>query len=77
MISFGYGTKTDSEIKLVTHSAFFVWITREDRIWKMVRLANHWEPADVLVFIQAADSKWADLLSQIGINADDIPKETP
>lgn len=74
MIRFGYGQKTDAEIALVTHSAFFVWVTREDRIWKMLSLANSWEPAEVLVFIQAADPNYAELLSQIGIRAEDIPQ---
>lgn len=73
MISFTYGNRTDAEVRLVTHSAFFVWLTRENRVWKMLSLANVWTPAEALLFIQKTDQRWRDLLADIGIRAEDLP----
>ena len=58
-----YGTRTPAEVRLVLHSAMFVWLTKNDWIYPLSQLCSEWLPADLFRFFRIKEPRWHEWLT--------------
>ncbi len=69
MTKISYGTKTNSEIKLVLNAVVFTWLRRKGRL---SRLPQPCSPNQLFNFIVENELGWRGLLDFAGLTEDEI-----